>query len=69
MLQDNSIALQSLQGVNSISHFSVFSKVAKDASRSLIKVLNRTDPRIEPWGTLLVTVSQMYLHLAFTTSL
>jgi len=45
--------------VNSTSQFSIISKLAKGALhsyiRSLIKMLNRAGPRIEPWGASPVT--------------
>ena len=40
---------------NLVSSASLLMVHSISASRLLIKILNRTDPRIEPWGMLLVT--------------
>jgi len=52
------------------SQFVVISKLAEDtfcsSSRSLMKMLNRTGPGIDPWGTPLVTGLQPDFMLLIT---
>ena len=62
---DPSVRLLVPPGSQSASHFSVISKPAEDMVHSCIqieKILNRTSPRTELWGSPLVTASQMQPH-------
>ncbi|KAK4821248.1 hypothetical protein QYF61_016547 [Mycteria americana] len=65
-------SLPTLKHINTPAQFGVICNLLRahsiPSSRSLIKILNRTGPKTEPWGTPLVTGCQLDLT-PFTTTL